>query len=1784
MHRPSSNEGSVQRRRCVGATRLRWLLFAGIGLLASATVSAQQPSSAPNSAGDGAAVLRAPLEGETQTTLPDGRVLILGGTRATIAARIFDPSTGQTVALPEHLKAARRLQSATVLPNGQVLVLGGLDGNGNIPTLAERFDPLSNRFESAGDPGLLARAGHSAKVLTDGTLLIVGGRGTRGEAITQAEQFDPRSGRVHEVDRQPALDRSGATVQLLNDGRVLVTGGRDAAGKPQATALVYQVDQQRFVPLQPKEAEALRPVREPAVPAQLAGSLPRRDDASFDPNNLIGLRFDQVLLPTSVRAENMSLIGPTGPVKATVAPSDDGLLAFITPERPLMPGTRYTVVVRGVQTVSGAAMPLTTLAFSTRDLGGVPGDAKSTSAAGRSTSSTAAGAAGANAAGTAAGATEEPVTVTVPKQALDDDEVFVPTAANYLGRWRTSRPLPRDIEQQLNDAITLKVSLAWENAYRGQKSPLLKRMKPFAERFPRLTTGVSGVVLKLNDQPLANAELSIGNRKARTDGFGRFALLGLSPGHYEIYVDGSGAGAGGVQYGKFVIGADVEAGEVTELPAIYLPKIRQTDWVDIPNPVRQDIVVTHPNVPGMEIRIPKGAVLRERDGRLVTKLALIPVPLDRTPFPFPTNAPVYVSVQPGSLVVQGLTPGVTRGVRVIYPNATFAPAGNRARFWKYDPTGKGWYIYGEGQVSADARQVLPDPGVENYDAIGFMYNPDGQNSDPQPPVPPSDGCPNGAPPDKPCPPPREGKPKPTKAPGGNGGGPCPNTQDPVDCGTGLFVHSATDLALTDILPVYVTRNYRQGDSVVRPFGLGTSHPFATYLRWPTNSVANDTYMWMVLSDGSTKTFNRIATTPEVLYEYTGTDPGLHKARIRNIVRPETNESLGRWQLKRRDGSVLEFDSYVAGYGLTRMSDRLGNSVTFVRNAGRITRMLSPSGRYIDFTYDASNRITQATDIAGRVFTYDYTTACTANGSPQGYLCKVTDPDNRTEEYKYDALGRMTEIKDKRGNTVVTNTYDANSRVIRQDYPGSVFVTYAYTVDGSGKVTQTDMTDARSVVTRMSFNAAGLMTSRIEAYGTALARTTTYEYQAGTNLMTATVDGLGRRTEYDYDAMGNVTTVRSLAGTGNQLTETYTYTADFNQLATYTDPRSKTTQYFYDLLGRLTEVKDPLLNSTKFEYNPQGLVTRILDPRNQPTDFTYALNDLASIKDPLNRTTNVFTDLLGRVIQVTDPLGNRTQSAYDKLSRLTSVIDPLGNTVTLGYDNNGNLTTFTDPRSGVTTFGYDARNRLTTRTDPLTKTETLVLDGNDNVTSRTDRKSQVTSTTYDALNRPLVTTWQGGATTGYTFDAGNRLTQIADSVSGTITRQYDIRFDTVTQEVVPLGAGTSTINITFDAAGRRTQMQVVGQTAVTYGFDDANRLTSVTQGANAVGFTYDAASRRTVATLPNSVSIEYGYDNANQLTSITHKRLGATLQALSYTYDLAGRRITMGGTAARVNLPPALASATYDANNRLTNWGGTTLTYDFNGNLTNDGVQSYTWDTRDRLTALSGSIAASFGYDAFNRRYTKTVGGTQSGTLYDGYSEVHNTTGATINSTYLNGLSLDERYARTQGGVTLSFLPDALGSTLNLVSPGGAMTGTFTYEPYGSSTQSGVDDTKFRYTGREEDGTGLMYYRNRYYSPRFSRFVSEDPIGLAGGYNLFAYVEGDPITYSDPDGLQGITGFTRHGLNQAINRGVSPAAMRDAVVCPITISPQPNGTTRYIGSSAVVVLNPAGQVVTCWCTR
>src|SRR5262249_27259454 len=150
------------------------------------------------------------------------------------------------------------------------------------------------------------------------------------------------------------------------------------------------------------------------------------------------------------------------------------------------------------------------------------------------------------------------------------------------------------------------------------------------------------------------------------------------------------------------------------------------------------------------------------------------------------------------------------------------------------------------------------------------------------------------------------------------------------------------------------------------------------------------------------------------------------------------------------------------------------------------------------------------------------------------------PENNVTTYTYDASNRLLTIRDGRNIVYVSNEY-TNGRVTKQTLadPADTYL-LSYTLDGSGNVTQTDVTDPRGTVERLEFDSSHYMTSDTEAYGTPLARTTAMTRQAGSELVTAVVDGLSRRTEYTYDGSGHVLTTTRLAGTPNAVTTTYTY--------------------------------------------------------------------------------------------------------------------------------------------------------------------------------------------------------------------------------------------------------------------------------------------------------------------------------------------------------------------------------------------------------------------------------------------------------------------------------------------------------------------------------------------------------------------------------------------------------------------------------------------------------------------
>jgi RHS repeat-associated protein len=222
------------------------------------------------------------------------------------------------------------------------------------------------------------------------------------------------------------------------------------------------------------------------------------------------------------------------------------------------------------------------------------------------------------------------------------------------------------------------------------------------------------------------------------------------------------------------------------------------------------------------------------------------------------------------------------------------------------------------------------------------------------------------------------------------------------------------------------------------------------------------------------------------------------------------------------------------------------------------------------------------------------------------------------------------------------------------------------------------------------------------------------------------------------------------------------------------------------------------------------------------------------------------------------------------------------------------------------------------------------------------------------------------------------------------------------------------------------------------------------------------------------------------------------------------------------------TATDPAGNLRTNTyqlslGGTAVSYsyDFNGNLTSDGTRTFEWDAENRLTAVKqgATTLASFAYDAWGRRVQKTAGALTRTYVYDAEDVIEErlSSGQTVH--YVHGLEIDQPLAqRDSAAIVAYYLADHLGSIVQMTNSAGTTTLTREYDPWGNLLQ-GSSTSGYAFTGREWDSeTGLYFYRARYYDPGTTRFLSEDPIGLEGGVNLYTYVGNDPVSFNDPYGL------------------------------------------------------------------
>lgn len=731
------------------------------------------------------------------------------------------------------------------------------------------------------------------------------------------------------------------------------------------------------------------------------------------------------------------------------------------------------------------------------------------------------------------------------------------------------------------------------------------------------------------------------------------------------------------------------------------------------------------------------------------------------------------------------------------------------------------------------------------------------------------------------------------------------------------------------------------------------------------------------------------------------------------------------------------------------------------------------------TYDAQGNLLSTKDALNNTTTFTYDTrgqlltakdalnhVTTLTWDTSGRLTEAKDAANHTTDYAYDARGRVTSATNAL-NEATSYEYDAANRPKKVIYPDASYVQYTYDLGGR----RTKIRDARGNETNFAYDTANRLTSATNADN----KTTSYSYDLMSRL-TGQTDALNRTTNYEYDNFNRlVKTIYPAATIGaTRLDERVEYDAAGN-MNKRIDTMGRETVYDYDGASRLIKVTDPASQMTQYEYNARSQMTAVVDATSQRYTFAY---------DPLGRVTQS-----GRG-------GISMSYVYDAVGNRTGRTDYNNATTAYAYDNLNQLTTITYPDATTATYAYDVLSRLESATN-ANGTVSFSHDSRGRVTSTTDVFNQVVSYSYDANGNQTQLSLGPNVNATYQYDVLNRLTQLTDGNSAATTYSYDAT-DKLTARTLPNGVAAS---YSYDGLDRLTRLQQVkGATTVAdfqYQFNTASQITQMAEPTQTRNFAYDAADRLTSVTNPSQIIESFSYDGVGNRTASHH--------STSYSYQPFNKVVSIGADS---------------------------YSYDNNGNLTqkidSTGTWTYTWDYENKLKQVTrpNTQTISYKYDALGRRVQRTPSsGVSTNYVYDGEDVIKDINSDNSTVEYLNGLGVDDKLRQTSSTSTLYFIQDHLGSTRALTDASGNVVENTSYDSFGNGNSS---LTKYGYTGREwEAEANFYYYRNRWYDPQVGRFISEDPVGLDGGINLYAYIDNDPVNDTDPLGLQRKRGGPYH---------------------------------------------------------
>ena len=711
-----------------------------------------------------------------------------------------------------------------------------------------------------------------------------------------------------------------------------------------------------------------------------------------------------------------------------------------------------------------------------------------------------------------------------------------------------------------------------------------------------------------------------------------------------------------------------------------------------------------------------------------------------------------------------------------------------------------------------------------------------------------------------------------------------------------------------------------------------------------------------------------------------------------------------------------------------------------------------------------NRLDTASQ-ANQVLDYDYA----ANGT----LDKLTDGNNAVTDYSYDALQRLVSSTEDLShlNVQTAYTYDVADRLTKVTDPNGLETIYQY--DDLGNLLSQSSPDTG--LTSYSYDAAGNLISKTDARGIEVA----YEYDAANRLVFIDAPGTAEDIVYEYDTCDQ--------GVGRLCAVTYGASGDANDISYgyngFGDVIAhQGVQYRYDAAGRVASMIYASGTEVLYQYDSAGNVSNV------SVSTASGVQSLAS---------DLAYAPFGGVSHLNYGNGLSLSQQWDTAYRMSSQSGSLSNVTYPAYDGNGNLTNrVMDGENQL--YTYDGVNRLETASGQFGSRD-YDYDANSNRTS-VERDTAVVSYAYQPGSNILATEtgWH------YSHDAnGNRLAkQDAEGIAPTTDYSYN-----------------AYNRLSFVS---RTDVGVLAQ----YSYNALGQRVSKTTAAGSRDYIYDLAGQLVLERDASGEMQEYVYLNGQPLAvrqisltppspqEVILDETSVGVSPVGSWRTRKGRRsyendflLASGGSGSSVRYEPTLDGGVYDV---------------------------YGWwpQIRKNSSAVPVTVAHVEGTNAL------TVDQTSSGHDWSHLGKYRFAVGEQGSITFsdANGAAASDavRFVKVveESEPRLVYLPwhyihvDHLGTPHYLSDESGVKVWQATYGPFG---QTGIDEDvdgdgravsfNLAFPGQYHDSeSGLHYNYFRYYDPQTGRYLTSDPIGLAGGPNTYAYVGGNPLRFIDLLGL------------------------------------------------------------------